>query len=130
MAKPMQRYGTVRNGTVRHQDSPENPPVPDTRTPVDKGVTLTISTNVWGRLATVADERGVTVQELIVTALRPIITPDTLETRVASYARAGLTDTQICELTGRDRAYVARTRRAAGIRANKKARQSTVGESA
>jgi hypothetical protein len=88
----------------------------------DPGVTFRLPTRVAGRLMSAADERGVTVQELIVTALRPIITPDTLETRVASYARAGLTDTQICELTGRDRSYVARTRRAAGFRANKKAK--------
>ena len=35
MATPMQRYGTVRNGTVRHQDPGENSRLSDTRTPVD-----------------------------------------------------------------------------------------------
>ena len=86
----------------------------------DKGVSLTLPTPVWGRLATIADDRGVTVQQLIVTALRPYLSPETLEARIGDFARAGLTDGEICEMTGRDRAFVARTRRAAGIPANKR----------
>lgn len=97
-------------------------PFPDAERAIDKGVSLTLPTNVWGRLATVADDRGLSVQQLIVTALRPYLSPQTLEARIGDMARAGLTDKQMCEMTGRDRAFVARTRRAAGIPANKRRR--------
>lgn len=122
-AMPNATVRTVRDGTygtARLQDQGTQSQVPNAPTPVDKGVPLTLPTNVWGRLATIADDRGVTVQQLIVTALRPYLAPQTLETRIRDMARAGLTDQQMCEMTGRDRAFVARTRRAAGIPANKR----------
>lgn len=90
----------------------------------DKGVTLTLPTDVWGRLASAAEDRGVTVQDIIVAALRPLLAPQTVQARVVGLARAGVPDQRICEETGMDRAFVARTRRSAGIPANKQRKAS------
>jgi hypothetical protein len=108
----------------RLQATHKNRSVPNAPTPVDNGVSLTLPTHIWGRLASVAEARGVKVADIIVAALRPLLAPQTLNARVVELARAGFTDTHICEATGQDRSFVARTRRSAGIPANKPQRSN------
>lgn len=82
--------------------------------------TVTIPLRVWGRLATAADNRDVTIEDLLVEAILGVIcAPTERAARVVALAQAGYSDTEICQMTGELRAYVATARRDRGIKATK-----------
>ena len=78
-------------------------------------VMVTFPARVWGRLANLADDRGVKVPDLIAAAVAEMV-PVTREERVLLLVRAGLSDGDVAARTGETRAYVARHRLKAGIR--------------
>lgn len=82
--------------------------------------TITIPLQVWGRLASEADNRGVTIADLLVATVQQIIRPPAGRSEmVAALVRAGFTDREVCERLGEQRSYVAQQRRAAGLAANR-----------
>jgi hypothetical protein len=74
---------------------------------------------IWGKLATVADDRGVSVEDILVAAVRQIIDPATVEERIVDLVRAGWPDRVIAGKTGELVARVATVRRAANLPPNK-----------
>lgn len=83
--------------------------------------TITVPENVWGRLASEADNRGISIADLLVVTIQKIVRPPTnRSTRVIELARAGFTDRDICEMTGETRNYVQTTRARAGLKANRR----------
>lgn len=125
MATPMQRYGTVRNGTERHQDSSKSSSLSYPPKPVDKGKAVIVPSKVWGRIASIAEDRGTTVEEILVAALKEIVRPTNRHERVLQLVRAGLTDARVAERTGELKNYVANVRRQAGLKANRQPRTDT-----
>ena len=87
--------------------------------------TVKLPDAVWGRLATVADVRGVDVPDLLVAALTEILKPRNRREHIVFLAQAGYTDARICEATGELRQYVGDVRRKAGISANRQPRTDT-----
>jgi hypothetical protein len=82
--------------------------------------TIAVPLKVWGRLASEAENRGVTIADLLVAAVQQIIRPPAGRSEmVVSLALAGFTDGQICERLGEQRSYVAEQRRNAGLPANR-----------
>lgn len=81
--------------------------------------TVTMPDDVWGRLATIADDRNTTIAELLVAAVMEITEPRTRGERVVQLVRAGLTDAQIAERTGELKSYVGDVRRAAKLPPNR-----------
>lgn len=81
---------------------------------------ITIPTPVWGRLATEADLRGVSIADLLVATVQHLVKPPTTEAeRIVFLARSGFTDRQICEQLGVTREKVSRVRLKAGVPAAK-----------
>lgn len=78
-------------------------------------VAVRFPARTWARLATVADERGVKIPDLLAAAVAELVRP-TRQDWVVLLARAGLSDREIASRTGETKAYVARTRLKAGIR--------------
>ncbi len=74
---------------------------------------------VWGKLATVADDRGVSVEDILTSAVMQLIAPSTVEERIVQFARAGYPDAVIADRTGQLVARVGEVRRAAGVPANR-----------
>jgi hypothetical protein len=82
--------------------------------------TITIPLKVWGRMASEAESRGVTIADLLVAAVQQVIRPPAGRSEmVVSLARAGFTDREICERLGEQRSYVSDQRRSAGLPANR-----------
>lgn len=76
--------------------------------------------HVWGRLATEAHLRGVSIPDLIVAATQHLVRPPTSrKAHVVHLARAGFTDKQIAATLGETLSFVATTRRRAGVPANR-----------
>lgn len=86
------------------------------------GKAVIVPANIWGRIATIAEDRGVTVEEILVTAIKEITAPRNRQERVLQLVRAGLTDARIAERTGELKNYVAAVRRRAGLPANRQTR--------
>lgn len=85
-----------------------------------------LSAPVWGRMATIAEDRGVTVADILVAAVHEVLQPRSRQERVLNAVRAGLPDCAVSEQTGELRAYVARVRRDAGLKPNRPSRQTTI----
>ena len=81
--------------------------------------------HVWGRLATVADDRGVSMSDLLTAAVGDVLRPQGRKERILQAVRAGLSDNLVAERTGELRQYVASVRRKAGLPANKQRRTET-----
>ena len=80
---------------------------------------------VWGRMASVAEDRGVTISDLLVSAVHDILKPRSRRERVLHALRMGLTDAVAAERTGELKNYVANVRRDAGLPPNKQHRRTT-----
>lgn len=78
-----------------------------------------IPMDVWGKLAAVAEMRGVMVADLLVDAIGLSLTPRSRAEQIVLLAQRGWTDKQIAAETGETTAHVARVRRKWGIEANK-----------
>lgn len=99
---------------------------------------LNIPDRDWWQLTAVAERRGTTASEMVQHAVLGILGEETARQAAArarrdvvvEMAAAGFTDTLICERTGEHRQYVAHTRNAAGIKANRQRRSETEGASA
>ncbi len=74
---------------------------------------------LWARLATVADERGVKIPDLIEASISSIATTVSFEATVEAHVKAGLPDSAIARETGELLHRVARTRRRLGLEANR-----------
>lgn len=82
--------------------------------------TIKVPLQVWGRLASEAEHRGVTIADLLVAAVQQIIRPPVGRAEmVVSLTLAGFTDREICERLGEQRTYVSEQRRSAGLPANR-----------
>lgn len=84
-----------------------------------KSVPVYLPEPIWGRLATVADDRGVSVEDILTTAVRQLIDPMTVEEQIVDLVRAGWPDKIIAAKTGQVLGRVARVRRAAHLPPNK-----------
>ncbi len=82
-------------------------------------VTVGLPLRVWGRLATEAEHRGVTVADVLVNAINQVIRPEGRREAVVGACRAGFTDREIAEQTGETRSYVQSVRKAVGLPANR-----------
>ncbi len=81
--------------------------------------TVTMPDHVFGRLASLADDRGCTIADLIVAGVKQIldVKPGRVDA-VLDLVRAGYTDKQVADSTGELVGYVAEVRRRAGLRPN------------
>ena len=86
---------------------------------------VTVPERVWGRLASEADNRGVTVEDVLVEAINHVIRPQDRREQIVVLALAGWTDRDIAERTGEVVGFVATVRRQAGIPANKRGNRRT-----
>lgn len=82
-------------------------------------VNVTVPLHVWGRLASEADNRGVTVEDVLVTAINHVIQPKGRRELIIAAVRAGFTDAEVAAQTGELVGFVASVRRSAGLRANR-----------
>lgn len=88
-------------------------------------VVVCLDPKVGWRLTDDAERRGLTLGEYLAELVTPRVSPppvsaaQTRDDVVALHAE-GLTDTEIAERVGRVREHVARLRRAAGLKTNKK----------
>ncbi|MBN6777411.1 hypothetical protein JRG19_02450 [Pseudoclavibacter alba] len=91
-------------------------------------VTVRLPERVWGRLATVAENEGTTVPELIADAIKGRVAPlmeqsapasKVTKARVVELVAAGIDDGAISRDLNLTRRQVAEIRRRAGLRANK-----------
>ncbi|HIF05976.1 MAG TPA: hypothetical protein EYQ64_03215 [Gemmatimonadetes bacterium] len=80
-------------------------------------VQVTVPVNVWGRLASEADTRGVTVEDILVAAINHVIRPQGRREMILAFVRAGFTDAQVAAHTGELVGFVAQVRRDAGLKA-------------
>lgn len=82
--------------------------------------TVTMPDDVWGELATIADDQGCTIADLIVAGVNNIrnVKPARAQA-VLDLVRVGYTDRQVAETTGELVSYVADVRRRAGLRPNR-----------
>lgn len=85
----------------------------------EESVSVTIPMRVWGRLATEAEHRGVTIADVLVNAINQVIRPQGRREAVVAACRSGFTDREIAEQTGETRSYVQSVRRAVGLVANR-----------
>lgn len=84
-----------------------------------KNIPVYLPEPIWGRMATIADDRGVTVEDLLTTAVMQIIAPATVEERIVELVRAGFPDRVISTRTGEVVGRVATIRRRAGLAPNR-----------
>jgi uncharacterized protein YerC len=75
--------------------------------------------NVWGRLATIADDRGTNIADIITTAVINELRPRDRRSWVLQLVRQGYSDRAIAETTGELKSYVGDVRRAAKLPANR-----------
>lgn len=95
-------------------------------------VTFEIPDQIWGRLASIADDGDTDVPTLMTLAAARIVNRDAARVlraakrheRVLRGVRAGLTDAEIALRTGDLKNYVADVRRGAGLPANRRQRQN------
>ena len=87
--------------------------------PVTRGRAVFVPEVIWGRLASVADDRGVSVEDILVAAITDLTAPATVEERIVQLVRSGLTDAAIAGRTGEFVARVRAVRRAAHLPANR-----------
>lgn len=78
---------------------------------------VTVPAGVWGRLASEADNRGVTVEDILVAAINHVIRPQGRREVILAAVRAGFTDAQVAAQTGELVGFVAKVRRDAGLKA-------------
>lgn len=97
-------------------------------------VTIDLPDRQWFLLGEIAERQGVPVAWLVDHAIRGVVGDETARLarararrdRVVALARSGMTDAAICERTGETRGYVAGTRRAADLPANRQSRAAGV----
>ncbi len=82
-------------------------------------VTMAFPRNVWGRLASIAEDRGVTIAQIISGAVVNELKPRDRRQWVLSLVRTGYCDRVVAEITGELKQYVATTRRREGLPANR-----------
>lgn len=87
--------------------------------PVLGAQTVILNERVWGRLATVADDRGVSIEDVLEAAIESLIKPATVEDRVLQLVRAGYPDRIIAGTTGLLLERVRTIRRKARLAPNK-----------
>lgn len=87
--------------------------------PVTRGRAVFVPEAIWGRLATIADDRGVSVEDILVGAITDLTAPATVEERIVQLVRSGFTDAAIAGKTGEFVARVRVVRRAAHLPANR-----------
>jgi len=80
-------------------------------------VNVTVPLHVWGRLASEADNRGVTVEDVLVTAINHVIQPKGRREIIVAAVKAGYTDAEVAAHTGELVGFVAQVRRDAGLKA-------------
>lgn len=80
-------------------------------------VNVTVPLHVWGRLASEADNRGVTVEDVLVTAINHVIQPKGRRGIIVAAVKAGYTDAEVAAHTGELVGFVAQVRREAGLAA-------------
>ena len=81
-------------------------------------VTMKFPKHVWGRLATIADDRGVNVPQVIAGAVAGELKPRDRREWVLTLVRNGYPDRIVADITGELKQYVSTTRRRAGLPAN------------
>lgn len=87
--------------------------------PVRRSQAVYLPEHVWGRLASTAEDRGVSIEDLLVTAITELLSPMTVAEHVAQLARAGMPDALIAARTGLLLQRVAQLRRRAHVPANR-----------
>lgn len=80
---------------------------------------ITVPLSVWGRLASEADNQGISVEDLLVAAINRVIHPEERTPMIVTAVYAGYTDGEIAAATGETRQHVAMVRRRAGLPANR-----------
>jgi hypothetical protein len=86
--------------------------------PVVRSRQVTIPEAVWGKLASAAEMRGVTVEDVLVSAISSVTEPQSTRERVLAMVRAGLADATIADHVGLLLYQVAQIRRNAHLPAN------------
>lgn len=89
--------------------------------------TITVPEKVWGRLATEADHRGVTVEDVLVSAINNVIRPQDHRDTIVALVEAGFPDNVIASRTGQLVGRVAEIRRKAGLKPNRARWRPNVG---
>ena len=79
---------------------------------------ITVPIRIWGRLASEADHRGVTVEDLLVGAINTVAIRSHRYAVVIGMAVQGHSDRVIADLTGESRDFIRAARSSVGIRAN------------
>lgn len=87
---------------------------------LDETVKVTVPRRIWGRLATEADMRGVTIEDILVAAINHVIHPNDRTDRIIVLVNAGYPDAKVAEIVGETRRHVSQVRRYAGLPANVK----------
>lgn len=82
-------------------------------------VSVELPQNVWGRLATIAEDRGVTVAQVIGGAVIHELRPKDRRQWILALVKSGYCDRRVAEITGELKQYVSQVRRAAGMPANR-----------
>ncbi len=85
---------------------------------LDETVNITVPRKIWGRLATEADVRGVSIEDILVAAIHHVIYPNDRTDRIIVLVNAGYSDTKIAEVVGETRRHVTQMRRQAGLPRN------------
>ena len=80
--------------------------------------TIGLPDDVWGRLASEADERGCTTADLLRVAILGLIQPGNSTDRVLQMVRAGFVDAEISLSVGLSKDRVGQIRRDAGLTRN------------
>ena len=81
---------------------------------------IEVPLRVWGRLASEADNRGISIADLLVEAVRGLDRPRlSRSAAVVALARQGFTDREIAEKTGETINYIKTARYKVGLQANR-----------
>ncbi len=86
--------------------------------PIARGRAIHVPEPVWGRLASLADDRGVQIEDLLTAAIISITQPQTVREQILQMVRAGLPDAVIADHIGYTLSQVAVVRRSAKLPAN------------
>lgn len=81
--------------------------------------TIELPLRVWGRVATEAEHRGVSVEDIYVAAIESIIAPLDRREAILRLVHMGMDDGAVSRRLGETRQYVADVRRKAGILRNR-----------
>lgn len=80
---------------------------------------VTLPDHVAARLRHVATEQHTTVENLLIAAIRPLVSATSRRGRILNLVTAGWSDRMISEHTGELRTYIGAVRRDAGLKPNK-----------